>query len=129
MIALFDPSDRNRPAVETYLRRFQGQLVTTWPVMTEVSHMLGFSVDRQVDFLEWVQRGAVEIADLPSNAIETIIRATKTYRNVPLDLADASLLVLAAETGMREILSFDSDLAIYCLPDKTRLTSVLNLYS
>lgn len=129
LIALFDPGDRGRPLVQAYLRSFKGQLVTTWPAMTEICHMLGFSVERQVDFLEWVQRGAVEVVDLPSNAIETIIRATKTYRNVPMDLADASLLVLAIEMGLREILTFDSDFDIYRLPDKTRLTNVLNLSS
>ena len=87
--------------------------------------MLGFSVDRQVDFLEWVQRGAIEVHDLPGNAMETMIRATKTYRNVPMNLADASLLVLATETRLREILTFDSDFDIYRLPDRSRLINVL----
>ena len=87
--------------------------------------MLGFSVDRQADFLEWVQRGAVEIRELPGNAVETIIRATKTYRNVPMDLADASLLVLATATRLREILSFDSGFDVYRLPDRSRLLNVL----
>ena len=126
LIALFDPSDRGRAAVERFLRNFKGGLLTSWPVLTEVCHMLGFSVDRQVDFLEWVQRGAVEVRDLPGNAMETMIRATKTYRNVPMDLADASLLVLAAETRLREILTFDSDFDIYRLPDRSRLINVLN---
>ncbi len=129
LIALFDPSDRGRPTVERFLRKFKGGLVTSWPVLTEVCHMLGFSVDRQVDFLEWVQRGAVEIRDLPGNAMETMIRATKTYSNVPMDLADASLLVLAAEARLREILTFDSDFDIYRLPDRSRLINVLNLSS
>lgn len=125
LIALFDPSDRGHPVVERFLRGFKGELISTWPVMTEVCHMLGFSVDRQVDFLEWVQRGAVGIVDLPANAIDAVIRFTKTYRNVPMDLADASLLVLAAETGLREILTFDSDFDIYRLPDRGRLSNVL----
>lgn len=129
LIALFDPSDRSRAAVERFLRNFKGGLLTSWPVLTEVCHMLGFSIDRQVDFLEWVQRGAVEVCDLPGNAMETMIRATKTYRNVPMDLADASLLVLAAETRLREILTFDSDFDIYRLPDRSRLINVLNLSS
>jgi predicted nucleic acid-binding protein len=125
LIALFDPSDRSRAAVERFLRSFKGGLLTSWPVLTEVCHMLGFSVDRQVDFLEWVQRGAIEVHDLPGNAMETMIRATKTYRNVPMNLADASLLVLATETRLREILTFDSDFDIYRLPDRSRLINVL----
>ena len=125
LIALFDPSDKSGVVVERFLRDFKGGLVSTWPVLTEVCHMLGFSVDRQGDFLEGGQRGAVEIRELPGNAVETIIRATKTYRNVPMDLADASLLVLATATKLREILTFDSDFDIYRLPDRSRLLNVL----
>lgn len=125
LIALFDPSDKGHPTVASFLRDFKGELLTTWPVMTEVCHMLGFNIDRQVDFLEWVQRGALSVRDLPGNALESIVRVTKTYRNVPMDLADASLLILAVETGLREILTFDSDFDIYRLPDRGRLNNVL----
>ncbi|WIM06787.1 MAG: PIN domain-containing protein [Candidatus Nitricoxidivorans perseverans] len=125
LIALFDRSDRNRPAVKGFLRDYEGALVTTWPVLTEVGHMLGFSVDRQIDFLEWVRRGALDVADLPKGAVDAILKATRNYRNVPMDLADASLLVLAMETGVREILTFDADFDIYRLPDKSQLLNVL----
>jgi len=125
LIALFDPADASHAAASHFLRSFKGGLVTTWPVLTEVCHMLGFSVDRQIDFLEWVRRGAVEVVDLPKNGIDAIIRMTRNYRNVPMDLADASLLVLAVETGLREILTFDSDFDVYRLPDRGHLENVL----
>lgn len=125
LIALFDASDRGHPRASRFLKSFKGGLVSTWPVLTEVSHMLGFSVDRQIDFLEWVRRGAIDVVDLPKNGIDVAIRLTRTYRNVPMDLADASLLVLAIDSGLREIFTFDSDFDVYRLPDRSHLTNVL----
>ncbi|MGA1263912.1 MAG: hypothetical protein ACO331_08390 [Prochlorothrix sp.] len=35
------------------------------------------------------------------------------YQNVPMDLADATLVLMAEATGLREILTLDSDFQIY----------------
>ena len=50
MIALFDKSDRYHKHVMKFLKDFDGELVTTWPVVTEVSHMLDFNIKVQIDF-------------------------------------------------------------------------------
>lgn len=125
LIALFDPDDAGHDRARRFLRGYDGILLSTWPVLTEVGHMLGHSVDRQIDFLEWIRRGAVELPPLPEHAIDTAVRLSRTYRNVPMDLADASLLILAASSGVREILTFDSDFEVYRLPDKSKLNNVL----
>lgn len=105
--------------------QFQGNLLTTWPVVTEVCHLLKFSVDVQLNFLRWIQRGGVEIAEIEGLLIERIIALTEKYRDRPMDLADASLVVLAMKTGIHRILSLDSDFDIYRLPDRNRLINVL----
>jgi predicted nucleic acid-binding protein len=42
-----------------------------------------------------------------------------------MDLADASILILAMKTGIRSVVSFDSDFEVYRLPDKKRLRNLL----
>ena len=42
-----------------------------------------------------------------------------------MDLADASLLVVAMATGIRDVLSLDLDFDIYRLPDRKRLRNLL----
>jgi len=125
LIALFDSSDREHTRLKAFFASCDAVVVTTWSVVTEVCHMLSYSVNRQLAFLNWIQRGALEIADLPANAIARIIELTEKYRDRPMDLADASLVVLAMQTGIRDIISLDSDFDIYRLPDKGRLRNLL----
>jgi predicted nucleic acid-binding protein len=125
LIALFDASDRHHGRVLRFLSGFRHGLLTTWPVLTEVCHLLRFSVDAQLDFLRWVERGGVEIAQIENPAIARIIALTEKCRDRPMDLADASLVVLALATGVRKILSLDSDFDIYRLPDRGRLVNLL----
>ena len=53
LIALFDKDDKYHKTVLDVLSHAQTVLVTTWPVITETCHLLDFSVDAQLDFLEW----------------------------------------------------------------------------
>ena len=40
------------------------------------------------------------------------------YQNVPMDLADASLVSLAELSGIRQIITLDKDFFIYRINDK-----------
>jgi uncharacterized protein len=43
----------------------------------------------------------------------------KKYRDVPMDLADASLVALAKERGLRRVFTIDRDFGIYRLDGGT----------
>lgn len=47
LIALFDRDDQFHNAIKEFLRIYKGYLLTTWPVITEVLHMLDFNVNAQ----------------------------------------------------------------------------------
>ena len=113
MIALFDKSDRYHNHAMVFLESYNGQLLTSWPVITEVCYMLNFNVEAQTDFLKWINIGAVQVKEIDNTVVGRIIDLIKTYDNVPMDLADASLVVLAEEAGIEEIISIDSDFNIY----------------
>jgi uncharacterized protein len=127
LIALFDRSDNHHVRVKAFLRAFKGVLLTSWPVLTEVCHLLDFSAQCQLDFLRWVQRGGVTVEGLDHQALDEIIALMDKYHDRPMDLADASLLVLALRNGIRHIISVDSDFEIYRLSDKSRLKNLLKL--
>ena len=40
------------------------------------------------------------------------------YKDVPMDLADASLVALAEETGLRQVFTLDTDFFIYRISNK-----------
>ena len=112
-IALFDRDDRFHAAVTGFLKGFKGRLVTTWPVITETTHMLDFDIRVQVDFLEWIRRGAVQLFMLDKGHIARIRELMQVYANVPMDLADASLVVAGECLAATEILTIDADFTVY----------------
>lgn len=113
LIALFDGSDKYHGQVKSYLHTYQGVLVTTWAVLTEVSHMLDFNLNVQLDFLKWVELDGLEVYEIPQHNIGDIREMMSKYTNVPMDLADATLMYVAHSENMKEILSIDSDFDIY----------------
>ena len=125
LIALFEPAERNHVRVRRFIENYEGALLTTWPVLTEVGHMLGHSVDRQLAFLQWVERGGVEVTTPGAGAVSLIRQLSEKYRDLPMDIADGSLIVLALESGVRDILTLDRDFDVYRLPDRSRFNNVL----
>lgn len=113
LIALFNKKDKYHEKIKEFIKTYRGSLITTWPVITEVSHMLDFNIQTQIDFLTWVQLGAVRIEDINNIDILRIIELSKKYSDVPMDLADASLVVLSENLNIKEIITIDSDYYIY----------------
>lgn len=113
LIALFDRSDSYHLMALRFMEDYTGYLWTVWPVLTETSHMLDFSTKSQLAFLEWVRRGGVRIFDLNESHLNRLIQLTEKFADVPMDLADASLIIASEQTGYNEIASVDSDFYVY----------------
>ncbi len=128
LISLFNKDDLYHSNVITFLRNFKGHLISSWPVITEVTHMLSYNVKVQIDFLEWLQRGAITVANIDSIHIKRIIDLTKKYSDVPMDLADSSLIVLSELLQLTDIITIDSDYYIYRTKSKKMLTNILQDY-
>lgn len=125
LIALFDKSDAEHKRVLNWIMNFKGRMVTTWPVITETVHMLDFHRDAPIDFLNWVNAGGLEIHELNPFDLERITEIMETYRDLPSDLADTTLVFVAEETGIRKIATIDSDFYVYRTADGNYLENVL----
>ena len=71
--------------------------------------------------LEWVEQGGVHVFPFDASHLAAMMpwmrRYTEKTKRV-MDLADASLIWLGHETGLREIMAIDvKDFARYRLPD------------
>ncbi|HON80021.1 MAG TPA: PIN domain-containing protein [Spirochaetota bacterium] len=128
LIALFDKDDRYHAAVKSFLKEYKGDLITSWPVITEVTQMLSFSTEVQIDFLEWLNRDALNIVNIESIHLTRIIELTKKYSDMPMDLADSSLIVIAEMKGLKNIATIDSDYYIYRARSKKYLNNILEKY-
>ena len=113
LIALFDKSDGYHERAVSFLKKNRDTLITTWPVITEVSHMLDFSTKTQINFLTWINRGGLRLFDLEIHHLIRLIELSEKFKDVPMDLADATLIVASEAKGISKIATIDSDFYIY----------------
>ncbi len=125
IIALFDKSDKFHQKSLEFLKAFKGEFITSWAVITEVSHILDFNLQVQIDFLKWVEIGGVKVYDIPQNEITNIRMMMEKYLDIPMDLADATLMYIASKEGIKNIVSIDSDFDIYRTLKKQSLVNLL----
>lgn len=110
-IALANRKDKHHEAAINALTDYNSLvLVVTWPVITEVCHLLSSRVglEAQLHFMKNIEQGGADIFHL--NDVEHLSRAQhlmQKYRDLPMDLADASLVILAEALGHGKILSTD----------------------
>ncbi|RCW47718.1 type II toxin-antitoxin system VapC family toxin [Halanaerobium sp. MA284_MarDTE_T2] len=110
LIALFDKDDKYHEKIKEFLKEYHGRLYTSWPVITEVLHMLDFNVEVQIDFLKWIRKGALNAVSLTKESITRIINLSRKYLDVPMDFSDATLIVISETKNIKEIISIDADL-------------------
>ncbi len=129
LISLFDKNDKYHVITKEFLKNYKGKLITTLPVITEVTHLLDFNIRIQIDFLKWIERGALNIFDLNINHFSRIIQLAEKYSDVPMDFADGSMIIIAAEeTGNKNIITIDSDYHIYKIKGKNFFNNLLQPY-
>jgi predicted nucleic acid-binding protein len=124
LIALFDKDDAYHPRVLTFIKDKRYKFVTTWAVVTEVMHMLDFSVAAQTDFLQWIMNEGVRIHELAQHDLARVIELTQKYSDLPMDFADATLVIAAEQNAIRRIISLDSGFDVYRLPSKVKIENV-----
>jgi uncharacterized protein len=109
-LALANPGDRYYKKAATVLAGIQEPLITTWPVMTETCHLLLHRVSSrsQLVFMEGFLKGAFRVFTFPEEAYSRLLSLMQKYQDLPMDLADASLVVLAEHLNHGKILSTDT---------------------
>jgi predicted nucleic acid-binding protein len=62
---------------------------------------------------EMQKRNLLMVVDLPNSAVERARNLMQKYSDVPMSLADASLVSLAESRNLPRIFTLDSDFAVY----------------
>lgn len=113
LIALFDASDFYHEAAVEFIQKNSYPLLSSLASVTEVLHLLDFNRNAQIDFLEWISRGGVEIHPIQKEDFPRIKALTEKYRDLPMDFADACLVLLAEKLDIISIATIDRDFTIY----------------
>lgn len=113
IIALFDRNDQYYSDIFNFIKNYNGKLYTTLPVVTEVLFLLDFNIETQLNFIQWLESGAVQIVDISITDLNYIRKMMAKYQNVPMDFADASLMLISEKLNLADIISLDKDFFIY----------------
>jgi predicted nucleic acid-binding protein len=108
-VALANRADDDHDLAIGALEGLTEGLVTTWPVITETTHLLATRLGTQslLAFVASARAGAFSIFELSVAHWPRLEELMKQYAKLPMDLADASLVILAEEREDGRILSTD----------------------
>ena len=108
MVAYLDRTDPNHAEIVACLDDFTGQLVTTSAVITESMHFVTRYPAGPRHLADFVAASGLAVFDFtqPPLLRETVPLMEK-YSDTPMDFADATLVLLGEELGIREILTLD----------------------
>lgn len=108
-LALANAKDHWHERAVSTLDRLNEDLITTWPVMTETTHLLlkRLGTEDLLRFIQSYEQEAFKVAPWPTQQRQALSSLMQKYRDLPMDLADASLVLLAESLGHGRILSTD----------------------
>lgn len=124
LVALFFRRDANHlVAVRALPALANEDLVTTWPCLTEAMYLLGDRVGYAGQAALWAMfnDGSLTLRDPGPGEAARMAALMRTYQNLPMDLADASLVSAAEATGERQVFTFDKHFRVYVLADGSSL--------
>jgi len=126
LIALFDSSDRYHSKALGFMQQNRSHLITTIASITETLHLLDFNRNAQIDFLEWISRGSVEVHNIENSDFQRLKELTEKYRDLPMDFADSCLVLLAEKLSINTIATIDRDFSIYRIKGRKKFKTILS---
>lgn len=106
-VALVDRSETAHDDCVAALERWTGPVVTTEAVLTETLYLVGPTWKAQKVALEFILRGAFQLVPSSQASLRRVTALMERYRNVPMDFADATLVVLGEELETDWVFTLD----------------------
>ncbi|MEA5468335.1 type II toxin-antitoxin system VapC family toxin [Spirulina sp. 06S082] len=115
LIALINRGDRNHQRCIDVLPYLSSPLITTWSCVTEAMYLLarygGWA--GQQELWNYFVDGILILHQHDLEERERMQFLMEQYRDIPMDLGDASLVVTAETLNQRQIFTLDRDFYIY----------------
>jgi len=114
LVSLLDRSQTFHSEFASFFKRWRGPVVSTEAVLTEATHLLAKvpgGPQACCDF--FLEGGAVLVPSSPGS-LRRCRELIDSYRDLPMDFADATLVVLAEELNTQLVLTTDRrDFGVY----------------
>ena len=106
-VALLDRSEELHHKCVAALESWTGPVVTTEAVLTETLYLVGPQWSAQKVALEFILRGAFQLVPSSRASLQRVAALMERYHNVPMDFADATLVVLGEELEADRVFTLD----------------------
>lgn len=114
LVTLLDRSQRNHRQFAEFFDSWRAAVVTSEAVLTEASHLLGRVNGGRTACLDFVLAGGATLVPQTRATLERCRGLIERYGDVPMDYADATLVVLAEDLGTNIVFTTDRrDFEIY----------------
>jgi predicted nucleic acid-binding protein len=113
IVALLDRSEQHHEQCAAVVAELEAPLITCEPVLAEACYLLRRLRGAPAAVLQNVERGIFLVPYRLAENATAILRLMKKYADVPMDLADACLVDMAASHQTGRILTLDRDFTVY----------------
>ncbi len=115
LLCLVDSSQPKHLAYRGAIQKLTKPLMTTWPCLTEAMYLAlhrgGWVMQKQLG--ELLLDKLLTIYEIEEKDYIRLFALMDKYCDRPMDLADATLVLVAEKTGYHQILTLDSDFLFY----------------
>lgn len=119
MVAMVDRDDPHHQRCTATLAELapEARFLTTWPCLTEAMYFLGkrYGHAAQLDLWAFVADGVIKLYDPEAGEWERVRSLMQTYKDTPMDFADASLVVAAERMKLGRVFTTDRHFYAYRL--------------
>ena len=113
LVGLLDRSQSVHEACVEFYRSWAGSVVTTEAVLTESIHLLSGTRGGGIASLDFVLRGGVILLPSTDMSLQRCRNMMEKYADLPMDFADATLVVIAEELNTDLVFTIDRDFELY----------------
>jgi uncharacterized protein len=107
IVALVNASDPDHARCVEVWGQLRGQLFSVEGVLVECAHLLRRVSGATAAALRLVHGAGTTLVPLSESSAERALALMAKYRDVPMDLVDAMLVVVGEEHGVRDVLTLD----------------------
>lgn len=109
LYALYDLRDRHHAAIANIVEQESGAIIVPMAILAEIDYLLRVRLGNRAvaRFLEGIAAGAFSLEPFAAQDLSRCQTLLKTYADLDLGLADASVIAVAERKGVRRILTVD----------------------
>lgn len=123
LVSLLDRSQKEHLGFARFFGEWGGDVVSTEAVLTEATHLLGGQKGGREACLDFFLSGGAILVPTTNGSLRRARDLVRQYSNLPMDYADATLVVLAEELGTNLVFTTDRrDFTVYRIKGRRRFS-------